>query len=171
MRISDWSSDVCSSDLERKLVKQIEVASLEVEGGHNKAYLRFLSANNRGGAVTARIEVDAQQGAQVRRKEITVQDGDDLEDETGRAVYKNCRIGEIRVSGDSSLLEVKTDGSETFLSVGEAIGDVDADAIKRLMIRRTIQEHLEKEKRLAPLGIKVLSLFFIAAVDHYPQSH
>src|SRR3546814_16974416 len=100
MRISDWSSDVCSSDL-------------------NKAYLRFLSANNRGGAVTARIEVDAQQGAQVRRKEITVQDGDDLEDETGRAVYKNCRIGEIRVSGDSSLLEVKTDGSETFLSVGE----------------------------------------------------
>src|SRR3546814_4051237 len=94
MRISDWSSDVCSSDL------------------------------NRGGAVTARIEVDAQQGAQVRRKEITVQDGDDLEDETGRAVYKNCRIGEIRVSGDSSLLEGKTDGSETFLSVGEAIGDV-----------------------------------------------
>lgn len=152
---------------ERKLVKQIEVASLEVEGGHNKAYLRFLSASNKGGAVTARIEVDAQQGAQVRRKEITVHDGDDLEDETGRAVYKNCRIGEIRVSGDSSLLEVKTDGSETFLSVGEAIGDVDADAIKRLMIRRTIQEHLEKEKRLAPLGIKVLSLFFIDAVDHY----
>src|SRR3546814_21002149 len=67
----------------------------------------------------------------------------------------------------SALLEVKTDGSETFLSVGEAIGDVDADAIKRLMIRRTIQEHLEKEKRLAPLGIKVLSLFFIDAVDHY----
>src|SRR3546814_6070486 len=80
----------------------------------------FLSANNRGGAVTARIEVDAQQGTQVRRKEITVQDGDDLEDETGRAVYKNCRIGEIRVSGDSSLLAVKTDGSETFISVGRS---------------------------------------------------
>src|SRR3546814_4270374 len=59
---------------ERKLVKQIEVASLEVEGGHNKAYLRFLSANNRGGAVTARFDVDRQQGAQVRRKEITVQE-------------------------------------------------------------------------------------------------
>ena len=44
---------------------------------------------------------------------------------------------------------------------------MDADALKRLMIRRTIQEHLEKEKRLAPLGIKVLSLFFIDAVEHY----
>jgi type III restriction enzyme len=152
---------------ERKLVKQIEVASLEVEGGHNKAYVRFLSASNARGAVTARVEVDVQQGKQVRRKEVTVQDGDDLEEITGRAVYQNCRIGEIRVAGGDSLLEIKTPGSETFLAVGQAIGDVDPDAIKRLMIRRTIHEHLEKEKRLAPLGIKVLSLFFIDAVEHY----
>ncbi len=152
---------------DHKLVKQIEVASLEVEGGHNKAYLRFLSASNRRGAITARVEVDVQQGAQVRRKEIVVQDGDDLEDATGRAIYKDCRIGEIRVVGDDSLLEVKTAGSETFLSVGQAIGDVDPDAIKRLMIRRTIHEHLEKEKRLAPIGVKVLSLFFIDAVERY----
>lgn len=152
---------------ERKLVKQIEVASLEVEGGHNKAYLRFLSASNARGAVTAKVEIDVQQGGQVRRKEVAVQDGDDLEDATGRAIYKDCRIGEIRVAGGESLLEVKTAGSETFLAVGQAIGDVDADAVRRLMIRRTITEHLEKEKRLAPLGIKVLSLFFIDAVEHY----
>lgn len=152
---------------ERKLVKQIEVASLEVEGGHNKAYLRFISASNKGGAVTARVEIDVQQGGQVRRKEVTVQDGDDLEDTTGRAIYKNCRIGEIRVARGDSLLEVKTAGSESFLAVGQAIGDVDADAVRRLMIRRTITEHLEKERRLAPLGIKVLSLFFIDAVEHY----
>ncbi len=152
---------------DRKLVKQIEVASLEVEGRYNKAYLRFLSASNTRGAITARVEIDVQEGAQVRRREKTVQDGDDLEDLTGRALYKDCRIGEIRVAGDASLLEVKVAGSETFLSVGQAIGDVDADSIKRLMIRRTIHEHLEKEKRLAPLGIKVLSLFFIDAVEHY----
>ena len=35
------------------------------------------------------------------------------------------------------------------------------------MIRRTIEEHLDKELRLAPHGIKVLSLFFIDAVEHY----
>ncbi|HNB60723.1 MAG TPA: hypothetical protein PK308_10425, partial [Phycisphaerales bacterium] len=45
--------------------------------------------------------------------------------------------------------------------------DVDQAAVKRLMIRRTIKEHLDKEKRLAPQGIKVLSLFFIDAVEHY----
>ena len=152
---------------DRKLVKQIEVASLEVEGGHNKAYLRFLSASNKRGAITARVEIDVQEGGQVRRREKVVQDGDDLEDLTGRALYKDCRIGEIRVASDDSFLEVKTAGSESFLSVGQTIGDVDADAVKRQMIRRTIHEHLEKEKRLAPLGIKVLSLFFIDAVEHY----
>jgi type III restriction enzyme len=37
------------------------------------------------------------------------------------------------------------------------------------LIRRTIREHLDKEKRLRPLGIKVLSLFFIDAVNKYRQ--
>ena len=39
--------------------------------------------------------------------------------------------------------------------------------MKRQMIRRTIKEHLDKEKRLRPQGIKVLSLFFIDVVAHY----
>lgn len=152
---------------ERKLVKQIEVASLEVEGGHNKAYVKFISANNGKGPITARVEIDVLEGKQVRRKEVVVQDGDNLEELTGRAIYADCRIGEIRAGRDNQLLEVKLPGSETFLQPGQAVGDVDADALKRLMIRRTIHEHLVKETRLAPLGVKVLSLFFIDAVEHY----
>jgi type III restriction enzyme len=152
---------------ERKLVKQIEVASLEVEGGHNKAYVRFISASNGKGPVGARVEIDVLEGKQVRRKEVIVQDGDDLQELTKRAIYADCRIGEIRAARDGQLLEIKLPGSETFLQPGQAVGDVDAGALKRLMIRRTIHEHLEKEKRLAPLGIKVLSLFFIDVVEHY----
>jgi type III restriction enzyme len=152
---------------ERKLVKQIEVASLEVEDGHNKAYVRFVSASNGKGPVTARVEIDVLEGKQVRRKEVVVQDGDDLEELTKRAIYADCRIGEIRAGRDNQLLEVMLPGSETFLQPGQAVGDVDADALKRLMLRRTIHEHLEKEKRLAPLDIKVLSLFFIDAVEYY----
>lgn len=152
---------------ERKLVKQIEVASMEVEGGHNKAYVRFVSASSGKGRITARVEIDVQDGRSVHRKQMTVQDGDDLQELTRRAVYADCRIGEIRTAKNSQLLEVRFPGGEAFLSPGQAVGDVDADAMKRLMIRRTIQEHLEKEKRLAPLGVKVLSLFFIDAVEHY----
>ena len=58
-------------------------------------------------------------------------------------------------------------GAERYLRLGEAWGDVDADAVQRQMIRRTIREHLDKEKRLRPQGIKVLSLFFVDAVERY----
>ncbi len=53
--------------------------------------------------------------------------------------------------------------------MGETWGDVDALTLQREMIRRTIMEHFNKEKRLRPLGIKVLSLFFVDAVARYRQ--
>ncbi|MBF0213792.1 MAG: DEAD/DEAH box helicase family protein [Magnetococcales bacterium] len=152
---------------ERKLVKQIEVASLEVEGGHNKPYAQLRSVSNTRGKITAKVELDVQQGGHVRRKEMTVQDGDDLEQVTGRPLYVDHRIGEIRVAKGQEFMEVRTPTGEHFLRLGEAIGSVDQDEMKRQMIRRTIKEHLDKEKRLRPQGIKVLSLFFIDAVEHY----
>ena len=94
-------------------------------------------------------------------------DGDDLEQTTGRAVYADCRIGEIRVERGNELLELRVPGSEHYLRPGETWGDVDASAVAREMIRRTIRAHLDKEKRLRPQGIKVLSLFFIDKVERY----
>lgn len=154
---------------ERKLVKQIEVASLDVQGGHNKAYVKLLGTRNQRGTITATVELDVQRGSSIRRQPVMVQDGDDLEHTTGRALYANCRIGEIRCTKGRELVEVKIPGGEHWLVIGQAIGDVDGEALKRLMIRRTIKEHLDKELRLRPQGIKVLSLFFIDAVAHYRQ--
>ena len=51
--------------------------------------------------------------------------------------------------------------------MGQAIGGADEDERKRLQIRKTIEEHLEKELRLTKQGIKVLSLFFIDKVANY----
>ena len=69
---------------ERELVKQIEVAFLEVEGAHNKAYVKLLSTHNKRGSITAKVEIDVARGGHVRREMMTVEDGDDLEQETGR---------------------------------------------------------------------------------------
>jgi len=154
---------------ERKLVKQIEVASADIEGGHNKPYVRLLSVSNKRNIITAKVELDVQTVTGVRRKEVNVQDGDNLEETTGRAVYENCRIGEIRVEKGKEFMELRVPGSEHFLRIGQTYGDVDALAVQREMIRRTIKEHLDKEKRLRPQSIKVLSLFFIDAVDKYRQ--
>ena len=155
---------------EQRLVKQIEVAAATVQGGNNKPYVKLLAVSNKRGVITASIEVDRENAAGVvRRDVITVQDGFDLEQETGRPLYADIRIGEIRTAKGDQYLELKVPGSEVYLRVGEAWGDVDASAIQREMIRRTIKEHLDKEKRLRPLGVKVLSLFFIDEVAKYRQ--
>lgn len=152
---------------ERKLVKQIEVAAAGVESDHNKPYVRLVSAANKRGTITAKVELDVQRGNRVSREEKPVQDGDDLQQITGRAVYGNSSIGEIQCGKGKELIEVKVPGGERWLRVGESMGGVDDEAMKRQMIRRTIKEHLDKELRLAPLGIKVLSLFFIDSVKRY----
>ena len=154
---------------ERKLVKQIEVASATVEDAYNKPYVRLLSTDNRRGTVSARVELDVESGGKVRRQQKTLMDGDDLEQTTDRAVYRDCRVGEIRAERGNEFVELRVPGGERYLRPGESCGDVDSDAVAREMIRRTIREHLDKEKRLRPQGIKVLTLFFIDVVSRYRQ--
>ena len=60
----------------------------------------------------------------------------------------------------NEYLELRAPTAEHWLRGGEAYGDVESGVIQREMIRRTIHEHLKKEKRLHGEGIKVLTLFF-----------
>ena len=152
---------------ERKLVKQIEVASATVEDAQNRPYVRLISTTNKRGVISAKVELDVEKGERVRRVEVTVRDGDNLEQTTGRSIYRDFLIGEIRVGAERGFVELRSPCGEHFLHVGESWGDVDISAVQRLMIRRTIREHLDKEKRLHPHGIKVLSLFFIDSVERY----
>ena len=156
---------------DRGLVKQIEVASLQIDSGNNKPYVRLESTHNRKGSITAKIEIDVQRGKNVKREILTVEDGDDLEQLTNRSLYENMQIGTITCGKDNESIEVKGNGFDQVLRPGEAIGGVDPDEIKRLMIRRTIKEHFDKELMFAAnkQPIKVLSLFFIDKVEHYRQ--
>ncbi len=156
---------------DRKLVKQIEVAAASVEGGHNKAYVRFIAPVSRGKSIVgAKVELDIATAHSVIRKTVTVAPLDRLEEVTKREIYRDYIIGqEIRDAKDSKFMELRFPGGEQYLRPGEAYGDVDALAVQRQMIHRTIKEHLDKEKRLRPQGIKVLSLFFIDAVEKYRQ--
>ncbi len=150
---------------ERKLVKQIEVASAAVDGGHNKAYVRLVSVSNKSNKIRAVLEVDIQHGTSVQREQITVQAGYDLEQYTNRPIYQGYLVEDIGCRKGDEYVQLSN--QEEPLRIGGAIGGVDEDAVKRQMIRRTIEEHLDKELRFNPLGIKVLSLFFIDVVEHY----
>lgn len=61
--------------------------------------------------------------------------------------------------------ELAFSGGKTIMRGGD--GDAVRDEIMKNQIRETVREHLAKEKRLNPLGIKVLSLFFIDRVENY----
>ena len=152
---------------ERQLVKQIEIAAATVEDDHNRPYIRLIAVSNKRSAVKARVELSVEAATGARRREVLVQDGDDLERVTKRAVYKGCRIGEIRAARGDEFMELHVPGDQEFLRLGQASGDADALAVQQQMIRQTIREHLDKEKRLGPQGIKVLSLFFIDEVAKY----
>lgn len=154
---------------ERGLVKQIEVASLEIEGGHNKPYVRLVETKNVKGSISAKIELDFAVKNNVKRQVVSVQDGEDLQQLTGRDIYENMQVGTITCGKNNQSVEIRGEGFDAILRPGEVHGGVGGDDLKRLMIRRTIKEHLDKEIHFATnkQPIKVLSLFFIDSVEHY----
>ena len=153
---------------ERKLVKQIEVAAATIEDAFNKPYVRLLEVSNKKG-ISAQVELHVQTATGAKPQVLTVNDGDDLQQLAKRAVYADFRVGEINTAKGEEFMELRYPGGEVYLALGQAHGEVDALAVQREMIRRTIKEHLEKEKLLRPKGIKVLSLFFIESVARYRQ--
>lgn len=150
---------------EKKLVKQIEVASASVEGGQNKPFIKLLEVSKPGKPIKAKVELDMQNGASIARKATWILPGDDLEQMTGRSIYEGYLVNNISIKSGDEFLELSN--LEDKIRIGQSVGGVDEDAIKRQMIRRTIEEHFEKEIRHAPNGIKILSLFFLDSVEHY----
>jgi len=152
---------------DRKLVKQIEVSSIEVKDGHNKPYIKLLKVDNKKSPFTARIELDVRQKkGDVKRTKKTVRTGHDLLDLSGgRDVYDGYIIEDIYCEKGKEYISFTSNSD--IVRLGEAVGEVNDDEYKRLQIRKTIEEHLDKELRLRPEGLKVLSLFFIDRVANY----
>lgn len=170
---------------ERKLVKQIEVASLEMQDNHNQAYIKLLSVDNKKSPITAKVEIDAQTktGKLQPRKTVTVKSGTDLfEASGGRYLYEGYVINDIYCEEGNEYIDFTS--RDEIIGLNQAIGEVDQDIFKRIQVAKTVEEHLEKElkfyrkitngldqkdhaKAISEKGIKVLSLFFIDKVANY----
>jgi type III restriction enzyme len=150
---------------EKKLVKQIEVGSVQTEGVNNKAYIRLVEIKVSKGFPVAKLELDIFSKGSISRKIVTVKQNEDLEELTDRAEYQGYIIKDIYALAGSEYIDFTSKGD--IIKLGEVIGDVDEKQIKLALIRKTIEEHLDKERILNPQGIKVLSLFFIDTVSKY----
>ena len=152
---------------EQKLVKQIEVGSVQTEGNNSQAYIKLLEVKLSKGFPVARIEIDVFKNGSLKREPKTVKQNEDLEQLTNRPEYEGYIIKDIYGGEGNEYIDFTS--KDEFIRLGESIGNVDDRQIKSVMISKTIEEHLDKELVLNPLGIKVLSLFFIDEVSKYRQ--
>lgn len=112
-----------------------------------------------------KVVINSNETGGVRKKTLTVKVGDDL-----------CKLSNEReIYSDGYIIE-EIDAVNQCISIsngnilykGDSQGGL-TDEVMKFQIRKTIEEHLKKEKRLNKLGIKVLSLFFIDKVANYRQ--
>ncbi|MCF4114298.1 MULTISPECIES: type III restriction-modification system endonuclease [Dethiosulfovibrio] len=148
----------------QKLVKKISVRGISVKGlagTYGYLYLESIQISRKN--PVARLEMEVKQGNGIKRQIRKVSVGDDLYVlSNGLSQYKGYTISEIDWGRDIVSF---TNG--LVLESGEAVGEVNEMELRRIQIREAIGAHLEKERRLFPLGIKVLSLFFVDEVAKY----
>ncbi|MBI3922514.1 MAG: hypothetical protein HY318_13915, partial [Armatimonadetes bacterium] len=148
------------------LVKRIEVAGVEQQDDANRVFLRVDGIRSEKKTLTARVSFHKLMAdGTVKEQTITVRPGDDLQSKANRPEYAGFEVEEISLGGGFVRF---TNGVE--LHTGEAQG-ADKEAIFEAQIRYTLEEDLRKQARLKPLGIKVLSLFFIDRVDNYAREN
>lgn len=144
------------------LVKQIEVDGVQADEDHNQAFVELLSIDARPKGMTAKIRIDVDDSTGPKRKEFTLKLGDDLYKKSGdREAYKDGYILNEFLSDE----EIEFSGGRV-LRVSESQGGL-TDDVMRFQIERTVAAHFAKLKNLQPIGVKVLSLFFIDKVANY----
>jgi type III restriction enzyme len=151
---------------ELKMVKQIAVASVLDEDSFNDAYVKLLAVDNKNG-ISAKLEFheNTNDGPKPKKKKVT-QGSDLFTLSNEREAYRdNYIVDEISWEPGNEFVRF-TGGLR--LELGESRGGL-TDEIRKIQIKNTIQEHLEKERQLKDKGIKVLSLFFIDRVEKYRQ--
>ena len=151
----------------QKLVKKIAVRGITVKGltGTN-AYLYLQEIEIAAGKPpVARVEMEVKQGGGIKRVLRKLGRNDNLHDLSGGLEqYRGYVVAEIDARIDTLSFSNGID-----LTVGEAVGNVDEAAMRRIQIREAIKAHFDKEQALFHQGIKVLTLFFIDEVAKYRQ--
>jgi type III restriction enzyme len=147
------------------LVKQIEVDSVIEENSSNDAFISVESITAAKTKVTAKILININTQNGVSKKAVNVRAGDDLYILSNeREVYRNGYIIEEIDAANRCI----TLSNGNILYKG-AVQGILTDELMKFQMRKTIEEHLKKELKLKPKGIKVLSLFFIDRVANYKE--
>jgi type III restriction enzyme len=149
----------------QKLVKKIAVRGITVQGLPGAAAYLYVDTIEvvPGARPRARVELEVRSASGVKRVVKRLGLGADLHEVSGGLeAYRGLVITDIDANRD--VIELS---SGAVIALGQVTADVTDEVKRRIQIREVIRAHLEKERALFPLGIKVLSLFFIDEVVKY----
>lgn len=145
------------------LVKQIGVDSVIELKDSNQAFIEIDGFKTGKRSVSAKLAIWVNQASGPAKKSVTVKNGDDLYALSNqRETYRDGFIINEIDAGEGFV----TFANDVRVAFGRPHGAL-TDAILRLQIEATIRRHFEKAKKLHPMGIKVLSVFFIDRVSNY----
>lgn len=150
----------------QKLVKKIAVRGISVKGlaGTNAyLYLQGVDVSTKK-PPEARVEFERKYESGIIKPVVKkLSKGDNLfvlSNELDQ--YRGYVVSDINANTDTLSFT-----NDVELQVGEADGDVNEAALRRIQIREAIKAHFDKEQALFQQGIKVLTLFFIDEVAKY----
>ena len=153
---------------QQHLVKSIEVSSVMRDEQTAKPYVKLLGvSNDKGFRAKLEILVRNKKDGSIEKKTVTAKVGSDLWDLSNEVDYYHSNGYVVDDMNAEKGEEDITFTNGEYLHLGEAIGEVNDEAIKRAQIRETIDIHLSKELKYIGKGIKVLSLIFIDKVSNY----
>lgn len=151
----------------RNLVKKIAVKGVSASGTTaTKGYVYLEGLNLSHGAPKASLQFDIRGASGVRTCTRIVGEGYDLYPNSNELEEYRDNYIVKRIDGRDESVEF-LNGLKLY--VGNVVGKVNEDQLRRIQIRETILSHLERERELYRRGVKVLSLFFIDEVSHYRQ--
>ena len=151
----------------QKLVKKIEVRGVSIIGDSATSGYCYLSKINtfKDKNPTATMEIDCKNADGMPKKKVmTFEEGHNLYEKSGKLDEYKTGWVITSIRADQDYVEFQN-GTKIF--IGDVVGDVNQDQLRRIQIRETIRCHLDKEQELFDKGIKVLSLFFIDEVENY----
>ncbi|WP_125754399.1 restriction endonuclease [Lacticaseibacillus baoqingensis] len=151
---------------DNQLVKQIEVAGIEIDEDGNRAHLRLIDVKTGKKGISAKIEVYKKTRNDADKVILNFKAGDDMFTKTKLQVYDE--VGFIQdINATPGFESVTFSGKPEKITLESAT--LEDEATKRAQISKTIEEHLNKELQFKQAGqhIKVLSLFFLDKVENY----
>jgi type III restriction enzyme len=148
----------------QNLVKKIQVIGLSEQSSLNEKFLALESLSGTGSSIRASVRTVVQERTGPVERVVTLKQWDNLFDKTRREEHRDgYTVEEISVHEGGQFVRFS---NERYLTAGDVVAPLRPEVF-RAQIEETIRQHFDMQARLKPLGIKVLSLFFIDKVANY----